>query len=108
MQNLVEWNIKLTELKLDHNEIESLDGALSGLPELLRLNLSFNKLRRISPDDLIGLDQLRLLDVSHNYLTTLEETSKVKSLKRSDVVKCHNFCRLFFRGWRSCGPATTT
>lgn len=77
MQNLIEWNIRLAELKLDHNQLEALNGALSGLPELLRLNLSFNKLTRISPDDLIGLDQLRLLDVSHNYLTTLEETSKV-------------------------------
>lgn len=82
-QNLVEWNIRLTELKLDHNEIGALDGALSGLPELLRLNLSFNKLRKISPDDLIGLDQLRLLDVSHNYLTTLEETSKVFFISQS-------------------------
>lgn len=64
-------------MKLDHNLLESLNGALSGLSELLRLNLSFNKLKRISPDDLIGLEQLRLLDVSHNQLTTLEETSKV-------------------------------
>lgn len=77
-QNLVEWNIKLTEIKLDNNELETLNGALSGLPELLRLNLSFNKLTHISPDDLIGLDQLRLLDISHNRITTLEETSKVK------------------------------
>lgn len=68
----------MTELKLEHNLLESLNGALSGLSGLLRLNLSFNKLRRISPDDLIGLEQLRLLDVSHNQLTTLEETSKVR------------------------------
>lgn len=77
-QNLVEWNIKLTEIKLDNNELESLNGALSGLPELLRLNLSFNKLTHLSPDDLIGLDQLRLLDISYNRITTLEETSKVR------------------------------
>lgn len=83
----MEWNIKLTELKLDNNELESLNGALSGLPELLRLNLSFNKLTRISPDDLIGLDQLRLLDVSHNYLTTLEETSKVCNQQKKNIPK---------------------
>jgi insulin-like growth factor-binding protein complex acid labile subunit len=95
--NLVEWNIKLTELKLDHNEIESLDGALSGLPELLRLNLSFNKLRRISPDDLIGLDQLRLLDVSHNYLTTLEETSKTFLPRLEELRASHNHLTILER-----------
>nr|XP_015834267.1 PREDICTED: insulin-like growth factor-binding protein complex acid labile subunit [Tribolium castaneum] len=95
--NLVEWNIKLTELKLDHNEIESLDGALSGLPELLRLNLSFNKLRRISPDDLIGLDQLRLLDVSHNYLTTLEETSKTFLPRLEELRASHNYLTILER-----------
>lgn len=82
----MEWNIKLTELKLDNNHLETLNGALAGLPELLRLNLSFNRLKKISPDDLIGLDQLRLLDVSHNHLTTLEETSKVSALLRENEV----------------------
>lgn len=48
-----------------------------GLHGLLRLNLSNNLLQQISPDDLIGLEDLRLLDVSHNHITTLEETSKV-------------------------------
>lgn len=74
---MVEWNSKLTEIKLDNNELETLNGALSGLPELLRLNLSFNKLKYISPDDLIGLEQLRLLDISHNQITSLEKTSEV-------------------------------
>ncbi|XP_063910606.1 insulin-like growth factor-binding protein complex acid labile subunit isoform X1 [Zophobas morio] len=95
--NLVEWNIKLTELKLDHNEIESLNGALSGLPELLRLNLSFNKLRKISPDDLIGLDQLRLLDVSHNYLTTMEETSKTFLPRLEELRASHNYLTILER-----------
>lgn len=73
----MEWNFKLSELKLDHNELESLNGALSGLTQLVRLNLSFNKLKRISPDDFIGLDNLQFLDISHNHFRTLEETSKV-------------------------------
>lgn len=76
-QNLVEWNIKLAEIKLDNNEIEDLNGALAGLPELLRLNLSYNSLTHLRPNDLVGLDQLRLLDISHNRIATLEETSKV-------------------------------
>lgn len=66
-------------MKLDHNSLEVLNTALSGLSELLRLNVSHNKLRRISPDDFINLDQLRLLDISHNQLKTLEEMSKVRN-----------------------------
>lgn len=74
---MVDWNFKLIELRLDHNELETLNGALSGLNQLSGLYLSYNKLRKIGPDDLIGLDELKYLDLSHNRLTTLEETSKV-------------------------------
>ncbi|XP_066139331.1 leucine-rich repeat protein SHOC-2 [Euwallacea fornicatus] len=88
--NLVEPNIRLTELKLDHNSLEVLNAALSGLSELLRLDLSYNKLRRISPDDLINLDQLRLLDISHNQLKTLEEMSKTYLPRLSELKATHN------------------
>ncbi|CAH1280672.1 unnamed protein product [Diabrotica balteata] len=89
--NLVDWNIKLTELKLDHNYIETLNGALSGLTELLRLNLSFNKLKKILPEDFIGLEELRLLDISYNHLTTLEETSKTYLPRLSELKASHNY-----------------
>ncbi|CAH1179548.1 unnamed protein product [Phaedon cochleariae] len=96
-QNLVDWNSKLTEIKLDHNNIETLNGALSGLSELLRLNLSFNKLKKISPEDLIGLEQLRLLDISHNHLTTLEETSKTYLPRLSELKASHNYLTILER-----------
>ncbi|XP_019873483.2 insulin-like growth factor-binding protein complex acid labile subunit isoform X2 [Aethina tumida] len=88
--NLVEWNIKLLELKLDHNVLESLNGALSGLPLLRKLGLSYNRLKMISPDDLIGLDCLTVLDLSHNQLTTLEEMSKTFLPKLSQLIATHN------------------
>lgn len=68
---------RVLELRLDHNHILNLGGALMGLHGLLRLNLSNNQIQQISPDDLIGLEDLKLLDVSHNHITSLEETSKV-------------------------------
>ncbi|KAG5869504.1 Protein artichoke, partial [Gonioctena quinquepunctata] len=92
--NMVEWNIKLTEIKLDHNLIERLNGAFSGLSELLRLNLSFNKLKKISPEDLIGLEQLRLLDVSHNQLTSLEETSQTYLPRLSELKASYNYLKI--------------
>ncbi|XP_050316211.1 carboxypeptidase N subunit 2 isoform X2 [Anthonomus grandis grandis] len=88
--NLVEPNIRLTELRLDHNNLETLNAALSGLSELLRLDLSYNKLRRIAPDDLINLDQLRLLDISHNQLKTLEDMSKTYLPRLSELKATHN------------------
>ncbi|CAH0547367.1 unnamed protein product [Brassicogethes aeneus] len=89
-QNLVEWNIQLLELKLDHNLLETLNGALSGLPYLIKLDLSFNQIKSISPDDLIGLDQLQFLDISYNQLTTLEEMSKTFLPKLSELIASHN------------------
>lgn len=77
LQNLVDVETRVLEIRLDHNYILNLGGALMGLHGLMRLNLSHNQIQQISPDDLIGLEDLRLLDVSHNHITSLEETSKV-------------------------------
>ncbi|XP_017769116.1 PREDICTED: leucine-rich repeat-containing protein 15-like [Nicrophorus vespilloides] len=91
MPNLIESEISLTTLKLDHNELHSLNGVLAGLRSLLRLDLSFNSITRISPDDLIGLDRLTLLDMSHNKLTTLEETSKTFLPSLEELIASHNY-----------------
>lgn len=48
-----------------------------GIHGLQRLNLSHNKIMTVAPDDLIGLEDLTILDISHNLLQTLDETSKV-------------------------------
>jgi Leucine-rich repeat (LRR) protein len=74
----VEPETRIVELRLDHNLLRNLDGALMGAHGLQKLNLSNNLLEKIAPDDLIGLEDLRILDVSFNRLTTLEETSKVQ------------------------------
>ncbi|XP_067008464.1 insulin-like growth factor-binding protein complex acid labile subunit [Anabrus simplex] len=75
-QNVVDLETRVIELRLEHNSLRALDGALMALHGLQRLNLSHNLLEKISPDDLIGLEELRVLDISFNRLTTLEETSK--------------------------------
>jgi Leucine-rich repeat (LRR) protein len=88
-QNLVEPETRIIELRLDHNLLQSLDGALMGVHGLQKLNLSNNLLDKISPDDLIGLENLRILDVSFNRLTTLEETSKVQPrITKLETVCC--------------------
>lgn len=81
-QNLVDVETRVMELRLNHNHILNLGGALMGLRGLLRLNLSHNQLQKISSDDLIGLEDLRLLDVSYNHITTMADTSKVCLLYR--------------------------
>lgn len=77
MENIVEPDLFVFDLLLDHNLLKSLDGAMMGMNHLKKLSLSYNLLKWISPDDLIGLEELQQLDVSHNNLQTLEETSKV-------------------------------
>ncbi|KAJ9592527.1 hypothetical protein L9F63_015800 [Diploptera punctata] len=76
LENLVEPETRIVELRLDYNLLHSLDGALMGVHGLQKLNLSNNLLENFAPDDLIGLEDLRILDVSFNRLNTLEETSK--------------------------------
>jgi Leucine-rich repeat (LRR) protein len=68
------------ELRLEYNKLVTLSGALAGLIGLKKLNISHNCIDRILSDDLIGLDDLKILDISFNQLTTLSETFKVKHL----------------------------
>ncbi|XP_063235171.1 protein artichoke [Bacillus rossius redtenbacheri] len=91
MENLVEAETRVLDLRLEHNNLRSLAGSLMGLQGLRKLSLSHNGLQAISPDDLIGLDDLRFLDVSNNHLSTLEETSKtfLPSLER--LIASNNF-----------------
>ena len=69
----------IQDLELQHNELRSLEGSLFvGMRGLQRLNLSHNALGPIiGPQDLRGLDSLKVLDLSHNELTTLEDASEV-------------------------------
>ncbi|XP_055528966.1 insulin-like growth factor-binding protein complex acid labile subunit [Wyeomyia smithii] len=76
MENLVDSGSIIYELRLQHNLIKSLDGALMGLNNLKILNVAHNLLEVITPDDLIGMENLEHLDLSFNKLKTLEELSK--------------------------------
>lgn len=77
MVNNVEPDLFVIELRLQHNRLRTLDGAMMGMNRLVQLDLSHNLLSIIAPDDLIGLEELDVLDISYNLLQTLEETSKV-------------------------------
>uniref|UniRef100_A0A1B6E451 LRRCT domain-containing protein n=1 Tax=Clastoptera arizonana TaxID=38151 RepID=A0A1B6E451_9HEMI len=90
MENTVDLEIRVSELLLDHNELESLSGALSGLTKLQKLNISHNRLTQISKDDFIDADDLRILDISYNKLTTLEELSKTDLPNLEELKATHN------------------
>lgn len=77
LENVIESEIYVNEMILDHNLLKNLDGALMGLNRLRTLSVSHNHLKAISSDDLAGLEELESLDVSHNDLQTLEDTAKV-------------------------------
>ncbi|KMQ94512.1 leucine-rich repeats and immunoglobulin-like domains protein 3 protein [Lasius niger] len=82
----------IQDLRLQHNELRSLDGSLFlGMKELQRLNLSHNALGpTIGQRDLRGLDGLRVLDISHNQLTTLEDTSETWLPSLEELNASHN------------------
>lgn len=82
----------IQDMRLQHNELRSLDGSLFlGMKELQRLNLSHNLLGpTIGPRDLRGLDGLKVLDLSHNELTTLEDTSETWLPSLEELNASHN------------------
>ncbi|CAK9805039.1 Protein artichoke [Anthophora plagiata] len=82
----------IQDMRLQHNELRSLDGSLFlGMKEMQRLNLSHNALGpTIGPRDLRGLDGLKVLDLSHNELTTLEDTSETWLPSLEELNASHN------------------
>ncbi|KAL6258650.1 hypothetical protein P5V15_010603 [Pogonomyrmex californicus] len=89
-EEIVGGNIQ--DLRLQHNELCSLDGSLFlGMKELQRLNLSHNALGpTFELHDLRGLDGLRTLDISHNQLTTLESTPETWLPSLEELNMSHN------------------
>ncbi|CAK9810117.1 Protein artichoke [Anthophora quadrimaculata] len=82
----------IQDMRLQHNELRSLDGSLFlGMKEMQRLNLSHNALGpTIGPRDLRGLDGLKVLDLSHNELITLEDTSETWLPSLEELNASHN------------------
>ncbi|XP_024939208.1 leucine-rich repeats and immunoglobulin-like domains protein 1 isoform X2 [Cephus cinctus] len=82
----------IQDMRLQHNELRSLEGSLFvGMKGLQRLNLSHNALGpTIGPQDLRGLDTLRVLDLSHNELTSLEEMSETWLPSLEELNASHN------------------
>ncbi|XP_043474772.1 insulin-like growth factor-binding protein complex acid labile subunit [Leptopilina heterotoma] len=82
----------IQDMRLQHNELRSLEGSLFvGMKELQRLNLSHNALGpTIGPHDLRGLEGLRVLDLSHNELITLEDTSETWLPLLEELNASHN------------------
>ncbi|XP_050073867.1 insulin-like growth factor-binding protein complex acid labile subunit [Anopheles maculipalpis] len=76
MENMIDSGLIISELRLNNNRLRSLDGALMGLNNLRILNVAHNELQTITPNDLIGMEELERLDLSFNQLKTLEELSK--------------------------------
>lgn len=76
-KNIIEPGSYLYELNLKNNKLKSLHGGMLGFNKLHDLNLAYNEFEYLSSDDLMGLEELETLDISHNYLRTLEDTAKV-------------------------------
>ncbi|XP_017135777.1 insulin-like growth factor-binding protein complex acid labile subunit [Drosophila miranda] len=73
----------LFALRLDNNQIVSLDGALAGLGNLRILDLSANRLEHLLIGDFDGMQRLEILDMTGNQLVELKplETTMLPNLK---------------------------
>lgn len=63
---------KLEEISVARNNLTSLHGDLSSLPCLKSINANHNQLKNASvPSDIFSLDELTVLDLGHNLLTSV-------------------------------------
>lgn len=63
---------KLEEISVSRNHLTSLHGDLSTLPCLKSINAHHNQLKNASvPSDIFSLEELTVVDLSHNLLTTV-------------------------------------
>ncbi|XP_034106062.1 LOW QUALITY PROTEIN: insulin-like growth factor-binding protein complex acid labile subunit [Drosophila albomicans] len=75
--------LPLMDLRLDHNQIFTLDGALAGLGNLRILSLPENQIEHLLPGDFSGMHRLEILDLTSNQLLDLKplETTMLPNLK---------------------------
>lgn len=90
LENVVDQDLYFNDLRLHHNLLKSLDGAMMNLNRLKSLDLSFNNFNRIAPNDLIGLDDLVSLNISHNFIQSLEGNSMVSVLESGALLRINN------------------
>lgn len=77
-QNWVEPSAKVDELRLEFNNLKTLEGSIGlQIIGLTKLNISHNLLESIGPQGLEGLKELKCLDISHNRLLTLSDAAQV-------------------------------
>ena len=80
---------KLVQLKLDHNEIESIgDGSFGQTSSLQSIDLSSNSLSELRNYTFLGTDMLLRLDISDNRLTIIDGAfAHMKELSRLNLCK---------------------
>jgi len=71
---------ELTTLYLHHNQIREIGTRLSQNSNLVILNLSHNRLKKI--ENITELTQLKTLDISHNLLTDIADCTELLSLPK--------------------------
>ncbi|XP_037056808.1 platelet glycoprotein Ib alpha chain-like [Peromyscus leucopus] len=84
---------KLDNLKLSHNNLQSLPSLGRALPALTILDISFNQLESLSPGVLEGLSQLQELYLQNNNLRSLSPglfmfTTKLNKLNLANNKMC--------------------
>ncbi|XP_044764247.1 toll-like receptor 3 [Coccinella septempunctata] len=65
-------NYYLNSLNLSHNSIEEIKGSFEQLTNIITIDLSFNKLRKVSVDDFGNLSRIQYLNLSHNEIYTIQ------------------------------------
>jgi Leucine-rich repeat (LRR) protein len=72
---------QLCHLTLQHNRIETIGSGLQSLQKLKRLRLDYNCLTRVSHHEFTGCPQLSHLDLSNNFLETVEGLDSLVQLE---------------------------
>lgn len=94
-----EETIMLESLLLGHNQITSLNNSLANLQNLNFLNMTYNLLTEVSFQEIVGLEELISMDLSHNRITTLIGPIAVSRRQLKTAQGCIFHKLSYFRIW---------
>ncbi|KFB53926.1 hypothetical protein ZHAS_00022169 [Anopheles sinensis] len=83
----LEGGITFKDIRIRHTPFTEIPPPILGLVNLVRLDLTYSRMRQLSLDAIAGLGQLEELNVSHNRITTITMDDGWKCCRKLSILR---------------------